>query len=123
MSACAAGDDPAFTTVPAPSLPQGIDWSNRAAHHRHRTLENLRGENRTGRRARLLCGFHIDRAQEEGNVGRIDRRRFDADDDFVGAGLGCRDRGERYLKDAGFVDEGPDLQTGFHVVLLPRRFH
>src|SRR5215475_14789774 len=29
-SACAAGDVPALTTVPAPSLPTGIDWSSRA---------------------------------------------------------------------------------------------
>src|ERR1700753_3765041 len=28
--ACAAGDDPAATTVPAPSLPTGSDWSTRA---------------------------------------------------------------------------------------------
>src|SRR6202453_5480908 len=28
--ACAAGDDPAATTVPAPSLPAGSDWSTRA---------------------------------------------------------------------------------------------
>lgn len=30
-SACAAGDAPALTTVPAPSLPTGIDWSARPA--------------------------------------------------------------------------------------------
>ncbi|MCY1223556.1 hypothetical protein D9M72_356850 [compost metagenome] len=30
-SACAAGDEPALTTTPAPSLPTGIDWSSRAA--------------------------------------------------------------------------------------------
>src|SRR6185503_15991684 len=30
MSACAAGDDPALTTVPAPSLPTGMDSSKRA---------------------------------------------------------------------------------------------
>ena len=30
-SACAAGEEPAFTTTPAPSLPTGIDWSIRAA--------------------------------------------------------------------------------------------
>ena len=29
-SACAAGDDPAATTVPAPSLPTGSGWSSRA---------------------------------------------------------------------------------------------
>ena len=30
-SACAAPDDPAATTTPAPSLPTGIDWSTRPA--------------------------------------------------------------------------------------------
>src|SRR5580658_10174545 len=29
--ACAALDDPAFTTTPAPSLPSGSDWSTRPA--------------------------------------------------------------------------------------------
>src|SRR5580765_5815162 len=31
MSACAAGDVPAWTTTPAPSLPTGRDWSRRPA--------------------------------------------------------------------------------------------
>ncbi len=30
-SACAAADEPAPTTTPAPSLPTGIDWSSRPA--------------------------------------------------------------------------------------------
>ena len=30
-SACAAGDEPARTTTPAPSLPTGIDWPSRPA--------------------------------------------------------------------------------------------
>ena len=31
ISACAAGDAPAWTTTPAPSLPTGRDWSRRPA--------------------------------------------------------------------------------------------
>jgi len=31
ISACAAGDVPAWTTTPAPSLPTGRDWSSRPA--------------------------------------------------------------------------------------------
>src|SRR5260221_4445127 len=33
LSACAAGEAPALTTVPAPSLPTGIDLSSRAARN------------------------------------------------------------------------------------------
>src|SRR5476649_1394311 len=33
LSACAASDDPALTTVPAPSLPTGSDWSSRAVRN------------------------------------------------------------------------------------------
>src|SRR4051812_10039214 len=41
ISACAASDEPALITVPAPSLPTGIAWSSRAARKGRAACETL----------------------------------------------------------------------------------
>src|SRR5215469_15939863 len=41
ISACASSDAPALTTVPAPSLPTGIDWSRRAARNGRAACETF----------------------------------------------------------------------------------
>src|SRR4029077_17979679 len=46
ISACAAGDEPACTTTPAPSLPTGRDWSRRPAIALIKPGEGLPGPHR-----------------------------------------------------------------------------
>ena len=89
-SACAAGEAPALTTVPAPSLPTGSDWSARPAM----AFMNLSGmralSHRALGRARHLHRAHVGGAEQQAQVGGVDRRGLDAHQHLVGGRLGNR---------------------------------
>ena len=81
ISACAAG--PAATTVPAPSLPTGSDWSSRAFIAPSRSGGIGAGQRRAvGVAARDQRGG-VGGAQQQAEVARVDRGRLDPDDDLV----------------------------------------
>ena len=109
-SACAAAPLPAAITVPAPSLPTGIDWPSRPAI----AFIAASGIARGGDRA-LAAAAHGERrrvggAEQQADVGRVDRRRLDAHDDLVGGGLGRRHANERELELAAVLDERAQLE-------------
>src|SRR5215468_14272 len=83
IMACAAGDEPAATTTPAPSLPTGSDSSNRAASIgiTSRTIFAVT----TGRSGvppmRAVAGSG---RQQQADIRRVERRRLDAHEHLVG---------------------------------------
>ena len=82
-----------------------------AGHRLHRRV----GDARRGHRA-LAAAAHGERrqvggAEQQADVGRVDRRRLDAHDDFVGGRRGRRDANERELELAAVLDEGAELES------------
>ena len=86
MRAWAAADDPAATTVPAPSLPTGSDLSSRAdsAPRAASAIEAVT-TGRSGVPATVAVVMSAP-AVEKAQVGRVDRRGFHAHQHFIGAG-------------------------------------
>ena len=109
-AACAAAEVPAATTTPAPSLPTGIDWSTRPAMAFMSPAGMLAVTTGLPGRTGLPRGAHVRRPEQQAEVGRIDRRRLDADQDLVGTGLWDRDARQRELQFAAALHEGPKLQ-------------
>ena len=118
-SACAAGEAPAATTTPAPSLPTGIDWSEPAGHApscaRSGTCAVTTG--RRGAARWTLAVSHVGGAEQQAEVGGIDRRGLDAHQHFVGRRRGTAP-GQRQLQLAAGLDERAQLQRRARCCML-----
>ena len=89
--ACAADDDPAATTVPAPSLPTGSDLSIRAESPARAPAPNdAVTMGRSGVPATVAVVMSAP-AMSSAQVRRVDRRGFHADQHLVGGGRGNGD--------------------------------
>ncbi|MGY3277124.1 hypothetical protein ACVJ5M_004721 [Bradyrhizobium sp. S3.7.6] len=86
-----------------------------AGHRPHRALRHLRGDDGSVLGAGRFRRAHIGRADEEAEVGRVDRRRLDADDDLVRRGLGSRHVDERDFQFTALLDQRTQLQSGLAV--------
>ena len=56
-------------------------------HEAHSRGRNICGDNRTLSAAAIACGAHVGRPEQQGEVGRVDRRRLHAHQHLVGARL------------------------------------
>jgi hypothetical protein len=84
-------------------------------HGLERRFRHLRGDDGLLFGARQLGGRHIGRTDQEAEVGRIDRRRLDADHDFIFSRLRCRNAGQRNLEFAALLEQRAQLQPGLAV--------
>ena len=84
-------------------------------HHPHGGFRHLRGDHGSVLGARNLCGRHVGRADQQPEVGRIDRRGLDPDHDFVVGRLGRRDIHQRQFEFAALLEQRTQLQPGFAV--------
>ena len=78
-----AAPAPASTTTPAPSLPTGSDWLDAARPCAAELRRDLRGDARLVAGAGSRRGGEVGRAEQQAEVGRVDRRGLDADQDLV----------------------------------------
>ena len=69
-----------------------------------------RGDDRPLARARAPAVRHVGGAEQQAEVGRVDRRGLDAHQHFVRPGLGNRHLGERHFEFAARLDERAKLQ-------------
>ena len=67
-------------------------------HRLHRRFRDFCGDDRRVLGAGRLGGGHVGGADQQAEVGRIDRRRLDADHDFVGGRFRRRHVDQRYLE-------------------------
>ncbi|GCC48188.1 hypothetical protein chiPu_0032546, partial [Chiloscyllium punctatum] len=82
---------------------------------RQRRIRHARGHHRQFLAAGDLGGGHVGRADQETEVGRIDRARLDPDHDLVGAWLGGRDIDQRQFQFAILLEQRTQLQTALAV--------
>ena len=66
-------------------------------------------------RAGNLCGRHVGRADQEPQIGRVDRRGLDPDHDFVVGRFGRRDIHQRQFEFAALLEQRTQLQPGLAV--------
>lgn len=91
------------------------DWHGFIDARRHRThqlLRNRRADDRIGAGAAHFRGTHVRGAEHQAEIGWIDRRGFDAHDDFVGRGRRDWNTAQRDFELAALSDERAKLQTG-----------
>ena len=96
-SACAAGDEPAATTTPAPSLPTGSDWPTRAASARITSGAIVAVTTGLSAVPASFARARVGAAEQQPEVRRIDRRGLDAHEHLVGLRLRRRHAREREL--------------------------
>ena len=91
-------------------------------HRPHRRFRHFCGDHGLVLGARNLGGRHVGRADQQPEVGRIDRRGLDADHDFIFGRLRRRNAGQRNLEFAALLEQRAQLQPGLavtHTYFLP----
>ena len=114
ISACAASDEPAFTTVPAPSLPTGIDWSRRAARKGRAAGETLAFTTMLSPLPEVVAADMSagpsSRPRSDGLIGVASTLTTT----WSGPGSGIVDLRQRQFELAALGDQGTELQSRRH---------